>query len=380
MMFRKFIALALCLMMAFSSVSATGSAVAASSGQETLFPKVHTYTAFSDTGSHWALPYVKLCYETNLMQGQGGGRFAPDVSISNAEIAMLAARIHAAIYGGTFETNTTPWYTGAISYLKANGISVGSPNANATRQGFFRMLSATLPDSMLLPINSITMLPDTKDPAVLRFYNAGILTGVDQFGTFDGAKPLSRGECAAMVARVVDPSLRRSFTPAGQVPASPFPDDAVVFSVNGINVSFLIFSDTMVSLIDETQALYADYGLIFDWNDSYGVDNWSHFFKEATLHSLAAEMIATQKAKDLNCRTDELALALFGTPTQAELDAYAAKNDISIISPDATDALTELVLEEKLNAQLGKWVDSAQIVTTETYDKLEPKELWELYR
>ena len=76
------------------------------------------------------------------------------------------------------------------------------------------MLRAVLPDGMLSPINSITALPDTGSADVLRFYNAGILTGTDDSGTFEGDKRLSRAEAAAMIARIVRPSLRRRFTPA----------------------------------------------------------------------------------------------------------------------------------------------------------------------
>ena len=65
-----------------------------------------------------------------------------------------------------------------------------------------------------LPINQITALPDAADAAVLSFYNAGILTGVDDWGTFAPDKTLTRAETAAMVARVARPELRESFSPA----------------------------------------------------------------------------------------------------------------------------------------------------------------------
>ena len=51
-------------------------------------------------------------------------------------------------------------------------------------------------------------------PTCCAFYNAGILTGTDDSGTFEGDKRLSRAEAAAMIARIVRPSLRRRFTPA----------------------------------------------------------------------------------------------------------------------------------------------------------------------
>lgn len=382
-MFRKLIALVLCLALTLSPALAIGeeevgdtpAAYAASSSL--LFPKVNTYSPFPDVKStHWAYSVVKLCYETGLMVGRGNG-FAPDIQVTNAEIFVLAARIHAAVNGTSFEETSSPWYKGAVTYLNANGIKTGTPGAYATRQGFFELLSAVLPPELLPPINRISALPDTDDTAVLRFYNAGILTGIDQYGTFAGDKSLTRAECAAMTARIVDPSLRKSFTPAGQVPAALFPDDAVVLTVNGSAVTYDRFSATMLSLMGETQALYMQYGLQFSWEENYGNEAWSwnEFFKSATVHSVAAEVLASARAAELGCSLDDLALTLFGTPTQAELDAYAAEHDIA---PDAYDALAELVLEEKLNTELGKWVDAAAVVTTEVYNELNAKELWEL--
>ena len=386
-MFRKLIAWTLCLCLAVSTAVAAPAAkasvadTAAPVAEATLFPKVNTYSGFSDTGTHWALSYIKLCYETDLMRGQGGGRFAPNVSISNAEIATLTARIHAAIYGGTLESDTTPWYTGAIDYLAALEIHTGSPNANATRQGFFDLLSAVVPGHMLLPINSIKALPDTDDPTVLKFYNAGILTGTDQFGTFDGEKPLTRGECAAMVARIIDPTLRRYFVPAGQVPADLFPNETVMVTVNGTEVLYGNFSKTMISLMEETQVFFRQYGLIFDWEENYGNENWSwnDFFKSATVHSAAAEVLATAKADELDCTVEDLAFTLFGKPTQAEMDAYALEHNISITSSNGTDALAQLVLEQKLNTKLGEWVNEAEVLTTDACEKLIPRDLWDTY-
>lgn len=386
-MFRKWIALFLCLTLCLSSAAAAQTPAnttlsdaesVISTADTLLFPKVNTYSGFSDTGNHWAASSIKVCYETGLMQGQGGGRFAPDVSISNAEIAMITARIHAAIHGTSFQSDAKPWYKGAVDYLTAHGIKTGSPNAYATRQGFFQMLSAVIPDHMLLPINSIIALPDTTDPAVLKFYNAGILTGVDRYGTFDGKGALTRSQCAAMVARIIDPSLRRHFTPAGQVPAAPFADDAVVLTVNGIPVTFDIFSQVMLSLIDETQLLYKNYGLVFNWDGNYGVDDWPELFKSATAHSVAADIILVQKAEEMGCHPEELSFKLFGLPTDAELAAYALENNISMVTPNAEEVLTELILEEKLNTQMGKWVEEATLVTTQVYDQLDPKELWTL--
>lgn len=397
-MFRSFLALLLCLLLTLSPALAVQEEVvpeeslpaaeeelpadgqtAVYAARDLLFPRIQTYEAFSDvTTSHWAASCIRLCCETGLMKGQGGGRFSPDTRVTNGEIIMLAARIHAAINGASFEENTSPWYQGAVTYLNAHGVQTGTPRAYATRQGFFSLLSAILPVHMLTPINDITLLPDTSDPVVLSFYNAGILTGVDRYGTFHGSGTLTRAECAAMTARVIDPSLRKYFTPAGQVPALPYAPDTVVLTVNGTPVRFELFSETLISLIDETQALYLNYGLVFSWDGSYGMESWPQFFKEATTHSVAADVLAEAKAQELGCSVEELALVLFGQPTQAELDAYARAHGITPADADEAALLAELVLVEKLSAQLSEWVTAAEIVTTPVYEALDVQELWEL--
>ena len=102
----------------------------------------------------------------------------------------------------------------------------------ATRQELLTLLAAVVPEDMLSPINTITALPDTDDADVLRFYNAGILTGVDGWGTFAPDKTLTRAETAAMVARVARPELRQTFTPADYDP----------FTAAGLKPSDVLFT------------------------------------------------------------------------------------------------------------------------------------------
>lgn len=68
---------------------------------------------------------------------------------------------------------------------------------------------------LLEPINDITDFPDatgeTKN-VVLPFYQAGILTGTDDYGTFRANGTLSRAEMSTMAARLIRPELRQEFT------------------------------------------------------------------------------------------------------------------------------------------------------------------------
>lgn len=373
---KKLLSLLLCLVLCLTVPAMAAEAPA----EETLFPRTVTYTSFPDVpANHWAEPDIRVCVEAGLMKGTGK-YFSPDVTLTNAQVMTLAARLHCIFNGGSFSETTVPWYQGAMDYLASHRITTGSPYAYTTRQGFFNMLSAVVPDHYLTPINSIKALPDTSDPMVLRFYNAGILTGVDIFGTFDGAKPLTRAECAAMVARIAQPALRKVFTPAGQVPAGPFADGEIVMTVNGTAVCYEEFLDVLLSLTGEVQQLYAQYGLDFNWDHSYSVDSWCNTLREATRHSLAAKTIFYEEMARLGCTSeDQVALALFGPPSEAELTAKAGEEQIDRTQPGMDELLAELILEEKLDSYLNQRIEQAVIVTTPIYGQIDPHELWEMY-
>lgn len=76
---------------------------------------------------------------------------------------------------------------------------------------------------------SVEALPDLTRNGhedIYTLYEAGILTGTDESGTFQQNKTLTRAEAAVMVSRVLDPALRIGAgktpeTQPGQLPAAP---------------------------------------------------------------------------------------------------------------------------------------------------------------
>nr|WP_326212723.1 S-layer homology domain-containing protein [uncultured Oscillibacter sp.] len=83
---------------------------------------------------------------------------------------------------------------------------------NATRALFAWLVERSAGELEIL--NETVDVPDvnpdeTQDAAaILRLYQAGVLTGVDQAGNFGGDKELTRAQAAIMLARVLDPALR----------------------------------------------------------------------------------------------------------------------------------------------------------------------------
>ena len=202
--------------LALSAALLAGSALAVTPAE--AFPSQNAYPGYADVAAGtWYADSVRVCYEIGLMVGTDTG-FAPEQVLTVGEVAAIAARMNEAITGERIPMatpkpgETLPWYFSYVTYLEDLGIDVPDPTRQATRQEFVALLSAVVPEDMLSPINAITTLPDSTDAAVLRFYNAGILSGINSTGTFAPDKTLTRAECAAMVARVAREELRMRFT------------------------------------------------------------------------------------------------------------------------------------------------------------------------
>lgn len=252
------------------------------------FPKVNDYPGYTDVqaGSWYAAP-VQVCYEVGLMTGTNTG-FAPNQVLTVGEVAAIAARMNEAITGEPIPMatpkpgETLPWYFSYVEYLESLGIDVPDPTKQATRQEFVTLLSAVVPEDMLSPINTITALPDSTDPDVLRFYNAGILTGVDSWGTFAADKSLTRMETAAMVARVARTELRQSFTPADYTPfaAAGLKPSDVLFTGGTTAGAYLPY---VQELIDGLEADCAAQGMEFNWFNTVDGISFLDYVKNTAL-------------------------------------------------------------------------------------------------
>jgi hypothetical protein len=137
--------------------------------------------------------------------------------------------MHNIYYGGSGrfdQTKDKVWYTVYEDYAVRYGIIDRGQydlTENATRAQFAAIISAALPDEALKTINDVKTLPDmdagdSRLPAVLRLYNAGILTGTDDLGTFRPDARILREQAAAIVTRVADPELRQAFELAPALP------------------------------------------------------------------------------------------------------------------------------------------------------------------
>ena len=202
------------------------------------FQKVNSYVEgqFTDvSAANWFAENVKAAYEYGIMTGSSDSFFNASGDLTVAETIVMACRLHSIYHGSSasFEGGS-PWYQPYVDYARKQGIlkgEYGNYSAAVSRADFAVILGASLPDEALPEISSIEegAVPDVAAgsscyEAVYRLYRAGILTGNDTKGTFTPAASITRGAAAAIISRLVDPTLRRSIT-LEKAPFEPVPMD-----------------------------------------------------------------------------------------------------------------------------------------------------------
>lgn len=200
-------------------------AVQDKSGDFENFKTVNTYSAntFTDFSSNdWFSPFVKYAYETGIITGKSTGKFDPKGNLTVAEAITLAAKVHKVFYGETptFEASKTAnWYDGITSYAVKEGMIsanefTGKYNQNATRGQMVYIFSKALPTSAFENINTSFDIPDVDsrtdyNDKIQMFYDAGVLSGADQVGSFHPDTNVSRAEAATIINKVIKPSARK---------------------------------------------------------------------------------------------------------------------------------------------------------------------------
>lgn len=174
----------------------------------------------------WFTDNVAYAFEIGLMNGNSATTFNPYGDVTLAEAITIASRIHSIYYTGTESFNQNSggaWYQIYLDYAYRNGIiNSGYYNTDvtvkATRAQFAEILSNSLPDEALVPMNSVSdnAIPDVKmtdacAKYVYRLYRAGILTGGDVNGTFSPLTYITRAEAATIISRMAESDHREAF-------------------------------------------------------------------------------------------------------------------------------------------------------------------------
>ena len=177
--------------------------------------------SFSDVSPRdWFAVWVDIAYNVGLTSGVGGNRYAPDQTLTVAEVLKLAATMESRYKNDSFHTSSSTgpyWYSGAVSYCVASGIIQSDTYSQqdylrpATRQEIARIFAATSQAKHMSDINDLARVkasvPDISAStpgaeAIYSLYAKGVLTGVDSKLTFNPKGTVTRAEVAAIVSRM----------------------------------------------------------------------------------------------------------------------------------------------------------------------------------
>ena len=197
------------------------------------FERSRTYEGqFADVDANSPLASnIQAVYEMNLMNGVSDTAFAPSGNLSYAQTYVIAARIRSAYAGDDVDLTAAEgeeWFRPAYRYaleremVPASEMPLAEP---IDRKMFAAIMYTTIAKKEFQHINVVEdwAIPDVDDPTgvdkcVYEMYRAGILTGSDEKGTFYPLSHITRGAAAAILTRLVDPSMRRNFGPLEKQP------------------------------------------------------------------------------------------------------------------------------------------------------------------
>ncbi len=189
------------------------------------FKKTNDYKQnFTDVvQSAWYAQNVATVYELGLVNGKSKTEFVPDGSVTIAESITLAARIHNTYYDSSHTfSHSSPWYQSYVDYAIEKGIIKSGQFKNfdilATRSDFATIMAKALPKKEFNLINNVVHgnIPDLYAympcaESVYTLYNAGILSGSDEYGAFFPDSNIKRCEVAAIIARIALKNQRKEF-------------------------------------------------------------------------------------------------------------------------------------------------------------------------
>ncbi len=184
------------------------------------FAKKNTYGGqFTDVKeTSWYAKDVASAYELGFVEGVSETQYSPDTTVTVAQGITMASRVHAEYNGKTIpEVSGGKWYDMYVNYAKENGIITENQFDSYTREIKRFEMAEIFHDAMgsayFNAINDVVFIPDVPMGAMyydklLTLYNAGVVMGSDDYGSYKPEDNIKRSECAAIIGRVALPENR----------------------------------------------------------------------------------------------------------------------------------------------------------------------------
>ncbi len=239
-----------------SGSSGTNPATPATPANTSKFAETQKYTAgkFVDvSASDWFYADVAKSYNLGLMNGKSETEFVPEGTVTLAEAITVAARMNAIYNGKTIPAAAAGemWYTPYVTYATSNNVVTAGQyadyNALATRTDVANMFVRALPATWYEAINMFVSIPDVPNTdasynSIVKLYNAGIITGIDEAYNFAPAANIKRSEMSAIINRVaIKESRQRVVTEAEKAN-----------NIKIIDAAYLIANGTVGNCVEKT--------------------------------------------------------------------------------------------------------------------------------
>ena len=206
--------------------TAAALAVTAITASGAGFAKTGSYTPgqFTDVSNdQWYASSVQSAFELGFMKGSSDTTFEPEGNMTVAEAITIAARVNDAYAskGTTFDQSGANWYDCYVKYATDAGVITATQfdnyERNITRAEMATVFAKAVPAEWLNAKNDVKEIPDVPSTnayfdELQLLYNAGVIMGNDDFGTFKPNNNIIRAEAAAIIGRVALPEQRLSKT------------------------------------------------------------------------------------------------------------------------------------------------------------------------
>ena len=189
---------------------------------------------------HWAYASVNRASENGWIAGYSNGKFGPADNVTYGQFALMLGRsvdpYLISAYGG--DPSMVEWYVPCMAVMRGDSsYCEGTPiidsdiheiaNEPVNRYNMAQILFNIMTIYDKVPsydaaavqagIADWKIIPDNYKDALMAVVSAGIISGVDDKGTFNGSALMNRGQAAAVLCRMYD-----VFSGAGTTtPATP---------------------------------------------------------------------------------------------------------------------------------------------------------------
>ena len=176
-------------------------------------------TPFQDVPANaWYADAVKTMYALGLVNGVSSTTFSPSAKLTAGECAALSVRVFERYHGAEIDTarhGKEPWHAPWMRAALQLGMITADWNGDQvlTRAQAMLLMYRTLPASELQAIRTCGQIPglmatDAHYSELLCLYNAGVVSGVDAYGTLSGSGAITRAQYITLLARLIQPELR----------------------------------------------------------------------------------------------------------------------------------------------------------------------------